>query len=111
MTAPTDEQLRTPQPDNPTFPINRERLRTLNLVDRRRVRRTDGGHDATTGAGHGSRIRVWDLWQAGLIVLAGDNYYRLTEFGRRHRQEAITQYDTQRAGSIPTTRPAPARHL
>jgi hypothetical protein len=113
VTDPTDEQLRTPQPEDPTFTVNRDRLRVLNCVVQGRVRRTRGGKDTVAppndSAGFGSRIRVCDMWAAGLLVLAAGDYYDLTAAGARRRQQAITEYDAQRAGGAATTRPIPTR--
>jgi len=113
VTAPTEQQLRTEQPEDTHLVINRERLRALNSVAQRRVRRTEGGKDAVFPAndvaGFGSRIRVCDLWQAGLVVLGGDRHYQLTAAGARRAAEMNDQYDSQRIGGAPTTRPIPTR--
>jgi hypothetical protein len=100
---PTEQQLRTVQPENPDLTINRERLRTLHLVAGREARRSAGGLDivAPAAAGYGSRLggKVRELWAAGLVVLGTDSLYQLTDAGARRRAQAKDEYDAQRITS------------
>lgn len=109
MTAPTVEQLRVEQPADPTFAINRDRLRSLRSVDQHRVRRNEAGLDVLTqsdsSTGFGSRVKAKELWQAGLVVLAVDNFYQLTDVGRRRVAQTTAEHDAMRPGGPPTTRP------
>jgi hypothetical protein len=90
VTQVTPDELRTVQQHDDKFPINRDRLSTLEAIGAGRIRRTDSGFDVlspkyVTGGGFGSRVgaKVRLLWAAGLVVLDTHDTYQLTNPGVR----------------------------
>lgn len=106
-TGPTLADLRTPQDESTHFPINLDKLRTLEAVAAGRARRTPDGMDllapanrSSSSGGYGSRLggKVRLLWAAGLAVLDDGDRWQLTVSGVRRTLHARQAYDNNRCG-------------